>query len=635
MMLMKINKLIIEGPEYKRTLEFKAGLNIIQGDKYSGKSLVLNLIDHAFGDRDGVNPNSQKELREKCEFVMLDLSIGDMQLSFKRNLWRNKSFIEVYFCESDQIKNYAPKTLELDEFYRFVFELLEIPEFKLLKHLQHSKEYTVESLSFRDLFRYVYISQHELGTPNFMGLNLPAKKNKNKVMFEVLFGFIEYDVDNLVNKIKELENQRVDIENQIKGLTSYLNEQQFKNKEEVLFNYKQISNQILEIVEKKKALMNSISDGERNIEHIYVKINNHINELEDKYFNISSSKKNAELTIFQKESLISDYNNELVELMATKEANEILPKIEHQLKCPLCRQKVEFDKTQSIVNDINSVDQIIGQLKNKIFTAKKSIEFTKEQMENIEKKLASLLEEKGMYEKAKMEYQQKIRTPFIPEIEALNKLYNEFSEKQMAINEGLKIFNKLSEKSYKVNKLEEDIAELRKKIKENMLEEEEKQYKLSLLEKRYIGFLRSFRQKVNKDTYINSKSYLPMYDNAGLQDHDSGGMLVCMQLAYLFAILFTKKRNETFKHPGFMMFDTISKYFGTIKADYTDDTDKEQILDPEIYEKVYSDMYRIGNLFQIIAVENTPPLNLDKRVIRYTFHNGEHGLIDMSKNEKI
>lgn len=635
MMLMKIHKLIIEGSEYKRTLEFKEGLNIIQGDKYSGKSLVLNLIDHAFGDRDGVNPNSQKELREKCEFVMLDLSIGEIKLTFKRNLWENKSFIEVFFCESNQIKNYAPKTLGLDDFYKFVFDLLEIPEFKLLKHLQHSKEYTIETLSYRDLFRYVYISQHELGTPNFMGLNLPVKKNKNKVMFEVLFGFLEYDVDNLINKIKELENQRVDIENQIKGLTSYLNEQQIKDKEEALFKYNQLSDQIIGVVEKKKALMNAISNSERNIEHIYVKINNHINGLEDKYLKTVSAKKSAELTIYQKESLISEYNNELTELVATKEANEILPKMEHQLKCPLCRQKVEFDEIQNKVNDMNSVGQIIGQLKNKISTAQKSVEYTKEQLEHIEKKLADLLEEKVMYENAKIEYQQKIRTPYIPEIEALNKLYNGFSEKQMTINEGLKIFNKLSEKSYKVDKLKEEIAELRKKLKENMIEEAEKQNTINLLEKRYIGFLRSFKQKVNTDTYINSNSYLPMYDNAGLQDHDSGGMLVCMQLAYLFAILFTKKRNEMFKHPGFMMFDTISKYFGTIKTSSTDSADKEKIFDPEVYEKVYSDMYRIGNSFQIIAVENTPPLNLDEKVIRYTFHNGEHGLVDLSKNEKI
>ena len=35
---MKINKLIVRGPLYQRTLEFPDGLSIISGEKTSGKS---------------------------------------------------------------------------------------------------------------------------------------------------------------------------------------------------------------------------------------------------------------------------------------------------------------------------------------------------------------------------------------------------------------------------------------------------------------------------------------------------------------------------------------------------------------------------------------------------------------------
>ena len=44
-----ITKLILQGTAYKRTLRFKDGLNIISGDKTSGKSLVLSLIDYCLG----------------------------------------------------------------------------------------------------------------------------------------------------------------------------------------------------------------------------------------------------------------------------------------------------------------------------------------------------------------------------------------------------------------------------------------------------------------------------------------------------------------------------------------------------------------------------------------------------------
>lgn len=41
---MKINRLVLEGEKYKRTLVFNYGINIIEGDFMSGKSLVLELI---------------------------------------------------------------------------------------------------------------------------------------------------------------------------------------------------------------------------------------------------------------------------------------------------------------------------------------------------------------------------------------------------------------------------------------------------------------------------------------------------------------------------------------------------------------------------------------------------------------
>ena len=633
MILIKVEKLIIEGSKYKRTLKFTSGLNIIKGDKYSGKSLVLSLIDYAFGRQDGITSNAQRELKDNCDFVVLDLCIGNSSVTLKRDLWRNKTYIEVYFCESEKIINYAPKIINLDEFSQFMLNLLDIPELKLLKHLPHSKEYTTETLSFRDLFRYVYINQHELGTPNFMGLSIPAKKNKNKTMFEVLFGFLEFDEKNLIDQIKKKENERVYIQEQIVGLTSYLKEQQIYDREILDQNYKRLSEKILEVVTRKKSFLAAVSNREGKVEHVYAKINHHINELDETYLRWLVPKKNTEFTIFQKEALICQYRDELNEMLATKEANEILPKVEHQLNCPLCKQEVVF-KDRLNVDNVFNVDEIILQLKGKIFTAEKSIDYSKMQVEKYQKDIAHIIEEQTMYVNARNEYKRSISAPYIPELEALNELNNQLSDKQATVNEGVKIFNKLDEKSSKIKKAEEDISKLKAKLQENKMGEKEKNISLDLLEKRYNGFLLAFKQRINNNTKIDRKNYLPIYDSASLLEHDSGGMLLCMHLAYLFAILYTKKGSDNFSHPGFMMFDTISKYLGTIKSNSIDESDPEKILDPEVYEKIYSDMYKIGNTFQIIAVENTPPPKLNNKAIRFTFHNGEHGLVDLSKNEK-
>ena len=40
---------MLDGPEYRRTLAFDKGLNVISGEATSGKSLVLKLIDYCLG----------------------------------------------------------------------------------------------------------------------------------------------------------------------------------------------------------------------------------------------------------------------------------------------------------------------------------------------------------------------------------------------------------------------------------------------------------------------------------------------------------------------------------------------------------------------------------------------------------
>ncbi len=73
----KILKLVIEGDKFKRTLIFDDHLTIISGDGWSGKSLVLKLIDYCFGKKSKFNFNVQKELGEYCDQVYLEIKLGN------------------------------------------------------------------------------------------------------------------------------------------------------------------------------------------------------------------------------------------------------------------------------------------------------------------------------------------------------------------------------------------------------------------------------------------------------------------------------------------------------------------------------------------------------------------------------
>jgi DNA repair ATPase RecN len=156
-----INKIIIEGDQYRRTFSFSKGLNVIKGEFYSGKSLLLNLINYSFGRKEKFKPQVQKELKEYCNKVYMEIEINNKTYTVLRNLWHSTETIFIFFSSYINIENYSPRTVSLNEFYKFLLECINIPEFSLLKHKKHSLEKELEKISFRDLMRFVYIDQHD------------------------------------------------------------------------------------------------------------------------------------------------------------------------------------------------------------------------------------------------------------------------------------------------------------------------------------------------------------------------------------------------------------------------------------------------------------------------------------------
>lgn len=100
-----IQKLVLDGPEYRRVLPFNDGLNIINGDKTSGKSLVLTLIDYCLGKSSKIDLNVQRELGNQVDRVFLVILINNDVLTIKRNLKAGFSNFSVFFSDFDERSN--------------------------------------------------------------------------------------------------------------------------------------------------------------------------------------------------------------------------------------------------------------------------------------------------------------------------------------------------------------------------------------------------------------------------------------------------------------------------------------------------------------------------------------------------
>lgn len=167
-------------------------------------------------------------------------------------------------------------------------------------------------------------------------------------------------------------------------------------------------------------------------------------------------------------------------------------------------------------------------------------------------------------------------------------IINRLTKNQETLKEGLRIHHKMDEK----NKLIEDLkaAEIRliNDIKTLQVSDKEKEVIFLSLEKEYKAFMKRLKYDTTKETFIHKEQMIPYYNGASVYAHESGGLLECMQLSYLGAILKSKTKGYASGHPGLLILDSLSKYVGTLKKDgkagELNVSSKGKINDPEVYE---------------------------------------------------
>lgn len=624
-----ISKLIIEGESYRRTLEFKRDLNIINGERTSGKSLVLNLIDYCLGKSGTIDLNVQKELTQYCDRIYLEIIINEDIFTFKRELKNRHTVISIYFDSFEKIELYTPKVINIKDLSKFMLDKLEIIEYQLTKHKKHDTKKEIETVSFRDIMRYIYINQHILGTNNFLEHLSQSKSHKNSPAFKVLHNLIEADIDNITLKKVETENEIDELKKEIKGLQSYLRDKEAEDYYLLSDKKIEIEHKIIQYEDDKDGLIEKIKERQTINNKTYSKINIQVLEFSNEIYNIEKGKQELNISSVAKQLLLSEYQREFEELIATKEAMYNITIDKHEINCPLCKSKIANEiKGQENNSSVFVIKQAEQQLKNKISMIKDIISNENTQITSLDKKLRDVKQQKTIFDKALVEYSKSVQVPFLPEIDAINNLLTQYKNMKENIIELIRVHNKIVEKYNMIRYLETVLDDLNKRLKDLRVDEDEKEKLIRFISTAYMNILRRFYFNVNDShTYVDYDDFMPYYNGASVFKHESGGLLQCMQIAYLSSILLKKRDEPELGHPGFLMLDTLSKYLGT-----NDDGLNNKISDPRVYEEIYKVLIELSQSFQIIVVDNTPP-KIAKDYIKYTFFSNERGLVDLNENE--
>ncbi len=347
------------------------------------------------------------------------------------------------------------------------------------------------------------------------------------------------------------------------------------------------------------------------------------------------------LEILSKTNLKMNFSEEIEEAEMTKEANFYLKESEQEVRCPLCNSS-HINKSVDSLYDNDSLNAIIKDSKNKIESLTNIInEFVYKKLE-IEKKLKYFDSKKTLVMEAIQSYTEDLDIPMLSEIETIETLIYKSRQSLVKIKENIKMYNKIKEKEIIIEKLDNDLIELQKKLDALFQDVEIIEKILETFNKYYIELLKQIDIPIGEDgTYLSEKDYIPYYDNASVYQHDSGGILASIQIAFLGALLkINSDSNFNTLHPNFILLDTIGKYLGKNKDIYLDDDTKIDIMDENVYNNIYDVLIELSNQSQIIVVENTPR-SCDSKFIKYIFTkqnsnnkiNSSIGLVDLNENE--
>ncbi|MEM5633794.1 hypothetical protein AAHB55_12220 [Bacillus cereus] len=332
-----IEKLILVGIEKKYIVNFDEGINIIYGDSDTGKSSILNLIDYLLGAK---KIYLYDEIEQYGRYGLLQVNLNGNVYTIKRDIFNVRSNVEVYptvIEDMDKVfpEEYGPsyETEGPSGYYSdFLLSGLNIPIIKVKKSPTKENSEMVR-LSFRDIFKYCYFDQDEIGNRYILNQQNYAVFSKNKETFKFLHNVLDTQITELQYGISEKVKERKDLNAKYQIISSFLRETRLLTEETLqeeqtdLLESKLLLKEAIESITSEMKVDNGESEELRRIVMV----------LEQKLHTIAEEKTYKEVQLNQNIRLRKDYNNDINKLQLSLKIKESLHlKNTQKVECPLC-----------------------------------------------------------------------------------------------------------------------------------------------------------------------------------------------------------------------------------------------------------------------------------------------------------
>lgn len=621
-----INQLVVIGVQKNYSVNFHEGVNIIYGDSATGKSSILNLIDYLLGAK---TFSLYPEIESSGRYCLLDVTLNSQRYTIKRDLFDALIPIEVYPCAVDLIEQYAARKYNPSfssssqyndmEFYsEFLFTALGYNNVKI-KESPTKDDSRLARLSFRDLFKFCYVDQDDLGSKIFLQPENYALQTKNAEVFKYIFNALDSQISDVQQNIATRTQRRNELDRKFKSVSEFLRESDFGSMSTLDSLVDNVDQKILEI-EKQILNLNTRLTSDNDL---YRALHSTITQITlDKRSLIQRQQEN-QTKVERFTRLKNDYLIDIAKFRASVSARKSIGDIPEEITlCPICDNNlnVGFAAQRFDMVSIDKINYEINALNRRVKNSELIIGEAKRQWEMDQAKLKDLseaeIEARVLLDKQTIE----LSTPYLAERDTFVSKLGELKQNRKELVNRLKIRNQHNLLTTTIESLELSLKELNDKLDILKASAPSMEDVFSTLSDHLKEYLLYVKIKTPTGIGYTKGKYLPKVRNIEYSNITSGGLRTIVGIGYLCSLM-KEALNSDMSYPSFLMIDTVGKYLGktqkgksNIDGTSEEDDVREAVSDPEKYKNIYEYIINLSNDYflkdrvcQFILVDNDVP----------------------------
>ena len=639
-----INQLVLVGSRKHYVVPFTEGINIIYGDSATGKSSVLECINYLLGSSKLIY---DREIESAVRYIMMEVLFNGKPYVIKRNIFKPGDLIEVYAADLKSSEGVFPKKFAPnfdgqpgpDGFFSdFVIAALNIPNVKMRQAPSKADSQMVR-LSFRDIFKYCYLRQDDVGSRGLLGSGNYALEIKNKETFKYLFNLLDTNVSDLQAELAQLTNSRNRLKSKYEVVSDFLRETEFETE----FALSDADKLLADQEGALSVQLNAVNSQMVASSDTYAFLKETLRELVGIIAVKEKGLLDSDLSIDRYVRLKNDYQNDIEKLKSIRVSRSVIGKPAESFSCPLCDSTVELlhVKEEYSIADDDRTAQEANTLVRRIRDLDALIQSERDKQHRMALELKSLKDDR---EKARLlldEETGSMVAPFLSERDGLSTELAKLQERRKQISHAIKIRNQ--QKSILEEIIDHDgrLEVMQEKLNKLIAAAPSLDEVLADLGDFLGTYLRHVRIKDQRNVSVSKRTFLPVLRGRDYRDFTSGGLRTVLSIGYHLSVLEAAISRQS-NLPTFLMIDTVGKYLGKTQSKYSHETSadedrREELSDPGKYLNIYTYMFNLAEqaerhnvATQIILVDNDMPPEIQRTfssaVVAHFSSEGAEGL---------